>query len=133
MLRTTSTTLQVLVLRRRRNVSSFSSSSAVLAAHPNPPLNLDPSLQALLKDVDMSLSNRQSRPPPRELEVYPTDQPLSANTEAILLEEQTPEEDLRRKSPAAHFGSQHIGAVVLPNQMQTSINGLIAGNYSLTI
>lgn len=109
------------------NVRMFTSSTRALMDRPNPPLNLDPSLKALLKDVDMSLVNHKSNPPPslRELEILPTfDTPgtVALNSPA------EPEEDAStRKSPAAHFGSHHIGAVVLPSQLRETINLLISG------
>lgn len=113
----------------RHNTHGFKSSSIITSAQPNPPLNLDPSMRAMLNDVDMALSHHKPRPtyPPRELEVFPMEQVSQAE---ILVHE--PEEDLEeeywgRKSPAAHFGSQQIGAVVLPFQLQTAINTVISG------
>jgi hypothetical protein len=95
------------------------------STQPNPPLDLDPDLRVLLKDVDVSLkrSKTRSQSPRQELEAYPI-KDLEQNS-------LTPDEELseyaQRKSPAAHFGSQQIGAVVLPPQLQTSINLLISG------
>lgn len=113
--------------RHRRLTASFSS-SPVAAAHTNRRLNLDPSLQALLQDVDISLTNSKPHSPPtrRELDILPLE-----GTEAVEKFEE-PEQDLAqdyggRKSPAAHFGSQRIGSVVLPLELQNSINLLISG------
>jgi hypothetical protein len=98
------------------------------SSHPNPPLDLDPSLQALLKDVDVSLSHSASKapltPPQRELEALPIE---DAEEGALTPDEETSDRSSQRKSPAALFGSQQIGAVVLPPQLQTSINLLISG------
>lgn len=67
---------------------------------------------------------------PRELELYPND-PLAE--EDLLsfdeLELQDSEHDAKKeqKSPAAHFGSRRIGAVILPSELEKAINQLIAG------
>jgi len=108
-----------------RNIPALSLSKH-FSSQPNPPLDLDPSLQALLKDVDISLSRKNSGPPPprRELEAYPID---SLEEDALLPDEGISDHSSQRKSPAAHFGSQQIGAVVLPPQLQTSIKLLISG------
>ncbi|KAI0323089.1 mitochondrial small ribosomal subunit Rsm22-domain-containing protein [Amylostereum chailletii] len=106
----------------------FSSSSALRANQPNGPLDLDPSFQALLQDVDMSLLKQKSRhrlvegEPQlhRELEVFP------AEAEGLPFEEEEEEEDrTTRKSPAAHFGSRQVGAAILPHELQKSIISLI--------
>ncbi|KAF5392572.1 hypothetical protein D9757_002254 [Collybiopsis confluens] len=93
----------------------------------NPALTLDPSLEALLRDVDISLNNHKlSAPSHRVLEMIPQD---SIRDNRILSSNSVnPEfEDLvDRKSPAAIFGSRGIGAVVLPLEMQNSINLLIS-------
>ncbi|CCM03775.1 uncharacterized protein FIBRA_05922 [Fibroporia radiculosa] len=65
----------------------------------------------------------------RELEVYPSDSSTQdGDIEPEELEEQEEHFDDRegRKSPAALFGSQRIGAVVLPFELQTAITRLIA-------
>lgn len=109
-----------LISRYRKN-STLLLSLKYFSSHPNPPLDLDPSLQALLKDVDISLSQNKSRPPVPRRELA-EDLP---ETVTSLVEEL--QEHAQRKSPAAQFGSQQIGAVVLPPQLQTSINLLIFG------
>ena len=106
---------------------------------PNAPVELDPSYDALLKDADMSILRHKTwqvttdtpRPhaiPPRELEVVSID-PLD---DYLSSEELDTQEGVRhgresQKSPAALFGSQHIGAVVLPFELQQSIARLISG------
>ncbi|KAF8167449.1 mitochondrial small ribosomal subunit Rsm22-domain-containing protein [Crassisporium funariophilum] len=134
-----------LMARRPRSTvgllyTSFSSSAS--ASHPNPRLNLDPSLQSLLQDVDISLRNAKVEPPPplRELEVVARTfmaQPHEFSEEEWLPMGQSEDyssEDTssgHRKSPAALFGSRQIGAVVLPLELQNAVNLLIAdGNKS---
>ncbi|KIK70481.1 hypothetical protein GYMLUDRAFT_32504 [Collybiopsis luxurians FD-317 M1] len=93
----------------------------------NPALNLDPSLQALLRDVDISLTRHKvPAPSHRELDVIPPEF-IEDNTIVAMNSEHSEQEDfLDRKSPAAIFGSHRIGAVVLPLEMQNSINLLIS-------
>ncbi|OCH90069.1 Rsm22-domain-containing protein, partial [Obba rivulosa] len=123
------------VVARRHNQASFSSTSTALMHQPNAPLDLDPSFQALLKDADMSLRRHKSeRPlnkeyaPRRELQVYPSEEPVADNYIPELdVEPQdgyTPRE--RRKSPAALLGSLQIGEVVLPFELKETITRLIA-------
>ncbi|THH19690.1 hypothetical protein EW146_g1524 [Bondarzewia mesenterica] len=110
---------------------SFSSSSSLASQHLNAPLDIDPTFKALLKDVDMSLLRHKSRhhhadetgSKLRELEVYP-DQALEG--EETLLDEEGNDSRTTRKSPAAHFGSQSVGAVVLPHELQNSVQSLIS-------
>lgn len=109
---------------------AFSSSSRLATAQPNPKLNLDPSLQTLLQDVDMALHSRSKRQkkPPLELEIIPSQY---GEAEAIPEDyDQEGHEDLPRKSPAALFGSQRIGAVVLPLELQDTIQCLIYGEWN---
>ncbi len=97
-------------------------------AQPNPPLDLDPSFQALLRDVDISLErhNPNGAPPlsRRELEALP----VEGREDSFSLSDDAPHDEYNlRKSPAAHFGSQRIGAVILPLELQASITSIIAG------
>ncbi|PPQ72470.1 hypothetical protein CVT24_003094 [Panaeolus cyanescens] len=98
-------------------------------------MQMDPSLEALLRDVDVSLKNfKGHNKPPRALEVIPE----SSSAPEVLADEWTsmellPEEDTHddleqghRKSPAAKFGSNQIGSVALPLELQHSINLLIS-------
>lgn len=103
-------------------------SSNTETAQPNPPLDLDPSFQALLRDVDISLErhNPKGAAPPsrRELEALP----VEGTEDSLLLPNDAPHDEYSfRKSPAAHFGSQRIGAVILPLELQASITSIIAG------
>ncbi|TFY71841.1 hypothetical protein EVG20_g1169 [Dentipellis fragilis] len=117
---------------RHLQSASLSSSARSSSYHPNAPLDLDPSFKALLKDVDTSLLQHKTRRDLagneqasfRELEVF---QELEAEAEIYSYEEMDAEPKGTRKSPAAHFGSQKTGAVVLPYELQQSIEGLIAG------
>ena len=108
--------------------SSFSSHQ------PNAPLDLDKSFRGILRGIDNSISehklNRHPPPPDiHELSVYATD---SQPTE---LAREDGEENPRaeRKSPAAHFGSQQLGAVVLPQELKQSISALISGETAITL
>ncbi|KIJ36933.1 hypothetical protein M422DRAFT_33984 [Sphaerobolus stellatus SS14] len=106
---------------------------------PNKPLELDPAFQALLKDVDMSLTrstttSRKARKGKkgyvtsehRELEVLETfpDVEDTSKVKTEDLDDIFPKSE--RQSPAASFGSRHLGAVVLPFELQRSIMGLIS-------
>ncbi|KAK2461490.1 hypothetical protein APHAL10511_005953 [Amanita phalloides] len=103
--------------------AKFSSTALAAGRHPNPPLHLDPSLEALLKDVDMSLLNHKNSSTHRELQVYPGE--LAERTDSNIVEPVEEDVGLGRKSPAAEFGSQKIGAVILPSQLTKSICQLI--------
>lgn len=129
------------VLRRHPDTAYFSSSPVSSSHQPNAPLDLDPAFQALLKDVDMSLLQKKSRHISaenrharvhRELEVYPQDPRTLddyAGPEDLDFHEDGPTAKEARKSPAALFGSQRIGTVVLPFELQNTITRLIAGIY----
>ncbi|RDB29432.1 Rsm22-cox11 tandem protein 2, mitochondrial [Hypsizygus marmoreus] len=101
--------------------------SRTLVNQPNPPLNLDPSLQALLQDVDISLAQGKGRMGKhmKELEVLAMEEQFEV-TNALSTEEEDSEYSMERKSPAAHYGSQQIGAVILPNQLQNTISVMIS-------
>ncbi|EKM61456.1 uncharacterized protein PHACADRAFT_248077 [Phanerochaete carnosa HHB-10118-sp] len=66
---------------------------------------------------------------PRELEVYPND-PADVDdymtSEELDFQEADADDKSTRKSPAALFGSQRIGAVVLPLELQKAITQLIS-------
>jgi len=112
------------------------SSTAKSYSVPNPPLHLDPSLRSLLHDIDISLKNaKKSSGEPKELEIvsgdesgvvhrFPPEQwsPMETND---WIHEETERES--RKSPAAEFGSDQIGAVVLPQELCSAINSVISG------
>jgi hypothetical protein len=100
---------------------------------PNAPLDLDPALQNLLKDADMTMAHRLNAHYPKE------EPPGHRHIELIEQEGITPtnwmeEEELSsrgsRKSPAAEFGSRKIGAVVLPLQLQESVTRLIESAFT---
>jgi hypothetical protein len=104
------------------------------SVHPNAPLELDPSLRALLQDVDMSLVHYQNHPrtPPRQLEALPAHQSLEEEVgwETSSEEDAMESDRKQRKSPAAQFGSQNFGAIVLPFELQKSISSIIASKLS---
>lgn len=127
------------VLRHRTDAVCFSSSAASSSHQPNAPLDLDPSFNAVLKDVELSLLRKTSRHATvtnpaarahRELEVYPSEEALVETGFDVepfdpLLDDFDPRDG--RKSPAAAFGSQRIRQVVLPMELQRSIDRLISG------
>ena len=81
-------------------------------------------MKSLLKDVDLSLLNHKVRyQQPRELETVPMEE---SGQKISAFYEDVEEEKRERKSPAALFGSQRIGAVVLPLQLQSAIDLIIA-------
>ncbi|GJE86251.1 Rsm22-cox11 tandem protein [Phanerochaete sordida] len=132
MLRSVSTRALATTLRREARL--LSSTASTSAAQPNAPIELDSSMKALLRDVDMSLlRHKVGHPtelgkPPRELEVYPSDpDAVEDYMTSEELESQEPDYDgsSTRKSPAAIFGSHRIGAVILPYELQKTIAGLI--------
>lgn len=96
---------------------------------PNPPLNLDPSLQDLLKDVDISLLKYKGHKvqPLHELEVIPENLSVDVDAGDSSLHQVEQEEDTFRKSPAARFGSRAVSTAILPQQLQSAINLLING------
>ncbi|KAK0199070.1 mitochondrial small ribosomal subunit Rsm22-domain-containing protein [Armillaria mellea] len=104
------------ILRR-----SFAS-TLVSRRGPNPRLTLDPSLQALLNDVDITLLNHkvQDQTIYKELEVV-----QEADPSLDYEEDELPSEKASRKSPAATFGGKRIGAVILPLELQNAISALI--------
>ncbi|CAL1694264.1 unnamed protein product [Somion occarium] len=126
------------ILSRHVHVCNLSSSSSASSSHqPNSPVELDPSFQALLNDVDLSVLKHRARHgpastsgsnSPRELEVIPVEH--VPDTDYLTSEDLDSMEDRdekdRRKSPAALFGSQRIGAVVIPFELQQTINRLIS-------
>ncbi|RPD65034.1 Rsm22-domain-containing protein [Lentinus tigrinus ALCF2SS1-6] len=122
------------VFRHKTDIVRCSSNSASSSHHPNAPLELDPAFQALLRDIDISLRNKtqehtSSSRGPRELEVFPHDPESEADY--LSSAELDARDDLLnqkegRKSPAAAFGSQRIGAVVLPFELQSSIGRMVA-------
>jgi hypothetical protein len=96
------------------------------AAQPNARIDVDPGLAALLKDVDVSIARHKAGAAartPRELEVLGDSQLTAAAPE----QEDEPDGRDARKSPAARFGSDGPGAVVLPLELENAITKLIEG------
>ncbi|KAJ7508658.1 Rsm22-domain-containing protein [Mycena galericulata] len=132
--------LRAVLKRPSAIVSLFGSSVPVCSPQVRPPIDLDPALRDLLRDVDMSLGgNKRSRahhlPPKRELEEFPELRPDTLVSTGVTVSElgdlefseSQPEEDtVGRKSPAADFGSRSIGAAILPLELQNSINLIIS-------
>lgn len=140
MLVSTRASLRVLSCSTRSSVAAFSSTTGNhVTPQPRPPLTLDPSLKLLLHDVDMSLTQKQKG----------TGEPVSSfarELEALengdgeieyynLAEDYSIEESARRredrKSPAARFGSDGIGTVVLSPELQHAVTTLIEGVFLL--
>jgi hypothetical protein len=127
-----------MLLRSRRTLRAvpFSRFSSFSSHQPNAPLDLDKSFRASLRDIDSSISEQKLKRhhPPldiHELSAYPTD----SQSQQTELARHDGEGDLRaeRKSPAAHFGSQRLGAVVLPQELKQSISALISGETATTL
>ncbi|CAA7264757.1 unnamed protein product [Cyclocybe aegerita] len=102
---------------------------------PHPPLNLDPSLQTLLRDIDISIKSakKHGQLKHRELEIVTESSTSFSNHLAIEewapLETSDELEEVERedrKSPAAAFGSNSVGSVILPIELQSSINILLS-------
>jgi hypothetical protein len=79
--------------------------------------------------VDISLTKHnaavQRQDVHRELEVISSS--VTVESDRDIPVEHDPEDDWRdRKSPAARFGANRIGAVVLPSGLQKSIDSLIS-------
>ncbi|KAJ3558994.1 hypothetical protein NM688_g608 [Phlebia brevispora] len=125
---------------RRGGLRRIGSTTVTQTHQPNAPVELDPSFQTLLKDIDLSIHRHRTRPAPnepkqlettslRELEVYANDS-LAENDflsfEDLELQEIADETSREQRSPAAHFGSRRIGAVILPAELQRTITQLIS-------
>ncbi|KAH8835675.1 mitochondrial small ribosomal subunit Rsm22-domain-containing protein [Flagelloscypha sp. PMI_526] len=82
-----------------------------------------PSYQSLMKDIDMSVRKARHYPKPNEkvLEVISEDFPHPNDDWDTL-----PDSPTGRKSPAAAFGSQQVGSVLLPLELQTAITSFIS-------
>ncbi|TCD70126.1 37S ribosomal protein S22 [Steccherinum ochraceum] len=140
MLRTVSAGSTRAVAARIAHRHSFHSTTRTASHQPNSPLELDPSLQALLHDVDLSVLKHKSRytilnstlpPGPRELEVFPTDpdaQDDYLSAADLDLHDEVPDTKEKRKSPAAVFGEKRYGAIVLPLELQNTITRLISSS-----
>ena len=101
---------------------------------PNASLDLDPSLQDLLRSADMNMARgfnphhpKEELPSRRHMELV--EQEVTTSTNWIEGEEDFGSRG-SRKSPAAEFGSRNIGAVVLPDQLQESVTRLIESAFS---
>lgn len=139
MIHRTSTSVRILSHWTRQNVCALSSSASTRAVQPNPPVTLDPTLKTLLQGVDLSVSSHKKKVegelhsrPLRELEPFQDDKgdvayysDTADNESDALIEPTQRRED--RKSPAARFGANRIGSVVLPPELQRAITSLING------
>ncbi|KAJ6601394.1 Rsm22-domain-containing protein [Mycena vulgaris] len=120
------------VPRRHSTVALFGSSASSGSPQINPRLDLDPAFRDLLRDVDMSLGGKKrSRghhaPLKRELEQLQQDADAPVTVSVVdKIEPEESDDTVGRKSPAAMFGSHNIGSVVLPLELQNSINLIIS-------
>lgn len=133
MLRGTSVALRILAHTTSHAGLPFSTSAVSASTQLNTALNLDPSLKALLRDVDISLTSHKQIPArrsPRELQAFAVEELEETVDVDVTVEdpfEDSSERHEHRKSPAARFGSKKIGAVVLPAELQASVTALING------
>jgi hypothetical protein len=127
--------LRVVLSRRLPTRVHISTSARIYAQEPKARVELDPSLQALLADVDVSIARHKARLADpasqtlrrhRELEVF-SDLALNEPLPVAAAEDDEHEGVDTRKSPAAAFGSHAFGHVVLPLELENSINKLIEG------
>ena len=114
----------------------LSTSSSASSQGPNAPLDLDPSFQDLLKDAEMSLlkfkptdGGAVNTNAMKELEVLGSssiDPPSLTDIDEL---------DVRsdRKSARARFGTNKIGSVVLPPELQSAIQRVIDGKKRIFI
>lgn len=114
--------------------SYLSSTTATRYSLPNAPLNLDPSLDALLRDIDISLKNsKQGLAKHKELKIVTGSSPhqeiclkewssMEPNADLGDVERESP------KSPAAIFGSNQIGSVILPQELRFAIEAIVSRN-----
>jgi hypothetical protein len=115
------------------NVSRFHSTPRWWAQTPNAPLDLDPSLQDLLKSADMAMAHKShayyaKEEPPSRRHIELIEQEDTTSTS--WMEEEDSSSRGSRKSPAAEFGSRKIGAVVLPDQLQESVARLVESAFT---
>ena len=108
--------------------------SSSTSHQPNAPLDLDKSFRAILRDVDNSIAEQKlnrhhSLPDIHELTAYPTGLEVAELTH----EEEEGNTRAQRKSPAAHFGSQQLGVVVIPQELKQTISALISGENGTVI
>ncbi|KAI0692972.1 mitochondrial small ribosomal subunit Rsm22-domain-containing protein [Cytidiella melzeri] len=130
MLRSLSRSHAVAVHQTRK----LSTSKVLRSQVPNARLEVGPSFEEFMKNAsDMGSWKAHSETPrraARELEVYPDD-PL-ATQDYLSFEEldlmDTAEDKHTRKSPAARFGSQRHGTILLPLELQGAVTKLISGS-----
>ena len=131
-----------------RRIHLFPSRHSPASLGPNPGLHLDPALQQLLRDTDLSLirsRKHQVKLPrthtPKELEGIP----VSSKEDAEAWEGYELEPDVHDRaddveawhnraeklSPEALFGSKRIGQISIPLELETNMQSLINGtNFS---
>lgn len=123
------------VRRTSAALAQLHTSAPLALPQPNAPLDIDPAFQALLRDVDISLLNKKTRhhhvhpqpeeiPKLRELQEYPPEDQEEGLVSSLVEDDS---DGLPRRSPAAVFGAQTFGMVLLPRELQDCISALIDG------
>ncbi len=109
---------------------SFLRSSSFSSHQPNAPLDIDESFRTILEDIGDSGLDRKLNVPRtmHELTVYPTTD--SELVKSIHLNDEPPT-SIKRKSPAALFGSQQLGAVIIPQELQQRVFALISSECAV--
>ena len=123
-----------------RETRRFSTSTVSRSQLPNARLELDSSFDEFMnnnKELGSwkaqlkrdAMDAHASRRAPRELEVFPDDPSTVADylSSEELDNLEVAEDRHTRKSPAAHFGSQRHGTIVMPFELQGTITKLISG------
>lgn len=129
--------------RNSLNVASRALHSTSFFHHdPLPAQPLEPSLQQLLKDADLSLLRRgRNKKASRSRARLELDYDLVEEVEAVpdagkivtmLDTEDVPDVGGRhpRRSPEASFGLKRIGMVTIPWELESSMTGVIEGSGS---
>jgi hypothetical protein len=123
--------------------AAFNSSAPINSLRP--PLDLDESMQALLKEGDISLKSAKISPKAlRELEFLDNlsieqqqqfQHSLDEWKSMVFSETEITESEStgERKSPAASFGSKRIGMVIIPLELNSAIKQLVAGMHPVKI
>ncbi|TFK26729.1 3-methyl-2-oxobutanoate hydroxymethyltransferase [Coprinopsis marcescibilis] len=105
---------------------TFGRSCPSLSHQPSAPIQLDPNTQSLLSDMALR-QNPATTANHRELTAVPVEfeerDVVFEGTKEII-----PGGRLDRKSPAAIFGSQQFGQVVMPMELQEAIGSIIEGS-----
>ena len=130
----------------RHNSALLLSRRSHSAANPNPKQGhqLDPGLQKLLQETDLSLLRSQRGKNPAQANQQPTldfESSSSKETQIVFEEDDFGDEDLgndpnawhnrtEKRSREAVLGSRHIGISMLPLELENAIVSLVNGSSS---